>query len=310
MSIPNPKPTLINIGSHSLALYSHGPEPSTKKDPVVLFVSGVSSSSLVWAAVIRQLPSSLRSYTYDRSGFGKSELSPLAPTAENVAIELSQLIHNAPIENPLIIVGHSWAGVLVREFVALAGNDTHIAGVVLVDANHENTLQVLNVVDPDLEAIFVGVDQFSATGDTAEHKLTQEDWNALVTDEATKKFKLQEQNEDAEYGPSFATLQKKELEKRRPLLGDIPVYVIGGMRSRDWKGQYKVGVEKGNGTEEQRSHAREMIRTANEKNEIVMKEHLSLSTKGELVYARESGHFVQLTQPNVVVDGINWVLVN
>jgi hypothetical protein len=27
-----------------------------------------------------------------------------------------------------------------------------------------------------------------------------------------------------------------------------------------------------------------------------------------LVFARESGHFVQLTQPEVVVEGIEWVL--
>jgi hypothetical protein len=103
-------------------------------------------------------------------------------------------------------------------------------------------------------------------------------------------------------------LRKKELEKRQPLFGDKPVYVIGGMWSRDWSGLYKAGVEKGNGTEEQRSHAREMIRTADEKSEGLMKEHLKLSTKGKLVFAHESGHFVQLTQPDIVVDGVKWVL--
>jgi hypothetical protein len=80
------------------------------------------------------------------------------------------------------------------------------------------------------------------------------------------------------------------------------------MWSRDWSGLYKAGVEKGNGTEEQRSHAREMIRTADEKNKGLMKEHLKLSTKGKLVFAHESGHFVQLTQPDIVVDGVKWVL--
>jgi hypothetical protein len=39
-----------------------------------------------------------------------------------------------------------------------------------------------------------------------------------------------------------------------------------------------------------------------------MKEHLKLSTKGKLVFAHESGHFVQLTQPDIVVDGVKWVL--
>ena len=307
-SNPPPNPTLVNISTHSLALYTHGPEPSSSKDPVVLFVSGVASSSLNWAAVIRQLPPSLRSYTYDRSGYGSSELSPLAPTAENIALELSHLIERAPISNPLIIVGHSWAGVLVNEFIVLTGNGPHIAGLVLVDANHETALQVLDPNDANLEAISVGVEQYSAKGIEAEHKLTQEEWDAFVSDEATEKHQLQAQKEDDEYAPSFETLRKKELGKRQPLIEDKPVYVIQGMRSRDWAGLYKAGVEKGNGTEEQRSYVRELIRTADEKSKGLMKEHLKLSTKGKLVFAQESGHFVQLTQPDMVVDGVKWVL--
>jgi len=39
---------LVNIGTHFLALYTHGPEPSSSKDPVVLFISGVASDALNW----------------------------------------------------------------------------------------------------------------------------------------------------------------------------------------------------------------------------------------------------------------------
>lgn len=303
--------SLVNIGTHSLALYSHGSECSSSKDPVVLFVPGVASSSLNWAAVVRLLPPALRSYTYDRSGYRNSEISPREPTGENIALELSLLIKKAPISNPLIIVGHSWAGVLINEFIALTGNGPHIAGLVLVDANHETAPQVLNVNDPVLQAIAEGVEPYSGKGIEAEHKLTQEEWDMLRSDESTEKFKLIAQKENREqYAPSFETLRKKEQGKKQPLVGDKPVYVIGGMRSRDWSGLYKAGVEKGNGTEEQRSHVRELIRTADEKSEGLMKEFLKLSTKSQLVFARESGHFVQLTQPDIVVNGVKWVLDN
>jgi hypothetical protein len=104
----------------------------------------------------------------------------------------------------------------------------------------------------------------------------QEEWDAFVSDEGTEKFKLQEEKEENdEYAQSSETLRKKELEKRQQLFRDKPVYVIRGMRSRDWSGLYKAGVEKGNGTKEQRSYAREMIRTADEKSEGLMKEHLN-----------------------------------
>ncbi|KAI9757309.1 MAG: RNA polymerase II mediator complex subunit [Chaenotheca gracillima] len=301
---------LVNIGTHSLALYTHGSEPRSSKDPVVLFVSGVASDALNWQAVVRLLGPSLRSYTYDRSGFRNSESSPLAPSAENIALELSLLIEKAPIPNPLILVGHSWAGVLTYEYIALKGSG-RIAGLVLVDANHETAPLVMNVKDPILWTVAAGVDPFSAWGTEAEHKLTQEEWDAFRAAEATEKHKLIEHKEAVEnYVPSFETLRKKELSKKQPLLGDQPVYVIRGTRSRDWSRLYKAGVAKGNGTEEQRSYVRELIKTVDTKTEALMKQFLKLSTKSVLVDATESGHFVQLTQPDMVVDGVKWVLNN
>lgn len=301
-----PKQTLVDVGTHSLALYAHGAEPSPDQ-PVIIFVSGIASSQLNWAAVLRLLPSSLRSYTYDRAGYGNSSLSPHAPTAENIAVDLSNLITNAPISNPLIIVGHSWAGVLINEYIALTGG-AQVAGLVSVDANHETALQVLDPNDANLAAISLGVEQYSAKGIEAEHKLTQSEWDAFITDESTEEYMLQAIKEGNEYVPSFDTLLQKQLSKRQPLLGDKPVYVIGGSRSRDWTGMYKAGVARGNGTEEQRSYVREMIRTADEKSAGLMKEHLKLSTNGKLVFARASGHFVQLTEPELVVEGVKWVL--
>ncbi|KAM3065091.1 hypothetical protein ACMFMG_006151 [Clarireedia jacksonii] len=296
---------LVNIGTHSLALYTHGPEPSSSKQPVVVFISGVGSDALNWQAVVRLFPSSIRSYTYDRSGYSNSESSPLDPSAENIALELSLLIEKASISNPLILVGHSWAGVLTHEFIALKGTD-QIAGLVLVDANHETAPLVMDVNDPILwTKIAAGVEPYSAWGVETEHKLTREEWDAFRAAESTEKFQEFEQ-----YIPSFETLRKKELSKKQPLLGDKPVYVIGGIRSRDWTGLYKAGVAKGNGTEEERAYVREIIKEVDAKNESLMKEFLKLSTKSELVFATESGHFVQLTQPDVVVDGVKWVLDN
>ncbi|PKY01210.1 alpha/beta-hydrolase [Aspergillus campestris IBT 28561] len=301
---------LVNIGTHSLALYTHGPEPTSASEPVVLFISGVASDALNWQAVVRLLSPSVRSYTYDRSGFNNSEYSPLAPSAENIALELSLLIEKAPIPNPLILVGHSWAGVLIHEYIALKGTD-HLAGLVFVDANHETAPLVLNVNDPILWTVAAGVDPYSAWGVEAEHKLSQEEWDAFRAAESTEKYQLIMQKEAVEnYSPSFETLRKKELGKRQPLVGDRPVYVIAGTRSRDWSGLYRAGVAKGNGTEEERAHVREMIRTVDVKNEGLMREFLKLSTRSELVFAMESGHFVQITQPEIVVDGVNWVLNN
>lgn len=303
---------LVNIGTHSLALYTNGPDPSSSKDPVVIFISGVASDALNWQAVVRLLHAGtpLRSYTYDRSGYRNSEPSPLDPSAENVALELSVLIEKASIPNPIIFVGHSWAGVIIHEYIALKGHD-QIAGLVLVDANHETAPLVMDVNDPTLWAIAANVDVYTGWGLEANHKFTQEEWDAFKAVKTTAKHKVVTHKEDVEnYIPSFETLRKKELSKKQPLVENKPVYVIGGIRSRDWKGLYEAGIAKGNGTEEQRSYVRELIRTVDAKSETLQKEFLKLSTKSKLVFATESGHFVQITQPEIVIEGVKWVLDN
>lgn len=304
---------LVDIGTHSLSLYTNGPNPSSFQDPVVLFISGVASDALNWQAVARLLSAdtSLRSYTYDRSGYRNSESSPLAPSAENVALELSLLIENAPIQNPLILVGHSWAGVIICEYLALKGAG-RIAGLVLVDANHETAPLVVNVNDPILwDVIAADVDPYSAWGLEKAHKFTTEEWDAFRAVHETEEYKLIAHKEDVEnYLPSFETLRRKELSKKQPLVGNKPVYVIEGVRSRDWKGLYEAGVARGNGTEEQRGYVRDLIQTIDAKMAGLMKEHLKLSTKSELIKATDSGHFVQVTQPEVVVAGVRWVLDN
>ncbi|ETS74967.1 hypothetical protein PFICI_13451 [Pestalotiopsis fici W106-1] len=301
---------LVNIGTHSLALYTHGPAPTSPNDPVAIFISGVASDALNWQAVVRLLGTSVRNYTYDRSGFRNSDASPLAPSAENVALELSLLIEKAPIPNPLILVGHSWAGVLIHEYIALKGTD-QIAGLVLVDANHETSPLVMNVNDPILwNVIAANVDPYIGWGLETNHKFTQAEWDAFKVVKTKDKHKLAVQKEDENYMPSFEKLREKQLSKKQPLLGNKPVYVIGGTRSRDWSGLYNAGVAIENGTEEERSYVRELIKTIDAKNEGIMKEFLKLSTRSELVFATESGHFVQITQPEIVVGGIEWAIGN
>lgn len=301
---------LVNIGTHSLALYTNGPDPTSQSDPVVVFISGVSSDALSWQAVTRLLGKTLRSYTYDRSGYRNSDPSPLTPSAENVALELSLLIEESPITNPVIFVGHSWAGVILHEYIALKGAD-QIAGLVLVDANHETAPLIMDVNDPILwNVIAANVDLYTGWGLEADHKFTADEWEAFKGVKTKDKHKLIVQKENAEYVPSFETLRKKELSKNHPIVGNKPVYVIGGTRSRDWSGLYDAGVAIGNGTEEQRAYVRDLIKTVDAKNEGLQKEFLKLSTRSELVTATKSGHFVQITEPEIIVSGVTWVLNN
>ena len=119
---------MIDIGTHSLCLYSIGPSPDLgSRQPAVLLMSGLACSNLGWAAVIRLLSSHIHVYSYDRSGYGSSEPSPLDPSAENIALELDLLIKKAGIRRPLILVGHSWGGITAPEYILRADSRVWLA---------------------------------------------------------------------------------------------------------------------------------------------------------------------------------------
>jgi len=302
--------TLVNIGTHSLCLYSTGPTPTpNSKTPAALLISGLACSNLGWSAVTRLLSPFVQVYSYDRSGYGSSEPSPLPPTAENIAKELDLLIQNAGVKQPLILVAHSWGGILAPEFIVRTGNGSHIAGLVLVDTNQERTLHVNEWRDPNLEALSQGLEVYGVLGIRKEHKLTGKEWAALMDDLVTPKHLLQSDKERIEYGPSFETIIEKNIMKMTPpLLGDKPVCVIIGRSGRDYKRLYEAGVERGNGTEEERRAVRELVRTWDENEESLQREQLSYSTNSKVMIAAESGHRIELTQPDVIADAVKWAL--
>jgi pimeloyl-ACP methyl ester carboxylesterase len=70
--------------------------------------------------------------TYDRAGLGWSEVGPLPRHAEQHARELHTLLQNAEVPGPYVMVGHSLGGLDVRVFVHEYASE--VAGVVLVDS--------------------------------------------------------------------------------------------------------------------------------------------------------------------------------
>jgi pimeloyl-ACP methyl ester carboxylesterase len=85
-----------------------------------------------------RLPPRVRSCAYDRAGLGRSEPGPLPRTMAQEVFELHALVEAARIRGPLVLVGHSIGGLLVRLYASRHAAD--VAGVVLVDATHESSV--------------------------------------------------------------------------------------------------------------------------------------------------------------------------
>ena len=100
--------------------------------PTVVIDAGLGDWSTTWGVVQAEVAKTSRVCTYDRAGMGWSEPGPLPRDASEFSKELNTLLHNANIPGPYVMVGHSLGGLPVRVFVH--DYPAEVAGVVLIDS--------------------------------------------------------------------------------------------------------------------------------------------------------------------------------
>lgn len=103
--------------------------------PTVLFDSGLSDWSVIWARVQPGVAKRTRACSYDRAGMGYSDPAkgPRSPVA--IVEDLHKLIHKAGLQTPLVLVGHSLGGFNVKLYAALYPKD--VGALVLVDPSED-----------------------------------------------------------------------------------------------------------------------------------------------------------------------------
>jgi pimeloyl-ACP methyl ester carboxylesterase len=124
----------VDIGYHKLFVSIAG---ASNSKFTVVFESGAGGNSKDWEGVRSLLSSGVRTLTYDRAGLGKSEFGPLPRTMAQEVFELHQLLTHLKINGPIILVGQSIGGLLVRLYAEQYGKN--VVGVVLVDPTHESS---------------------------------------------------------------------------------------------------------------------------------------------------------------------------
>jgi pimeloyl-ACP methyl ester carboxylesterase len=120
---------LVDVGGYRLWIRCEG-----AGSPTVVFEAGLGSGHEAWSRVAPEIADRTRVCVYDRAGIGRSEPRPeTTSTPGAMADELARLLEASGIAGPVVLVGHSYGGMVVQ--LAADRYPALVDGVVLVDSS-------------------------------------------------------------------------------------------------------------------------------------------------------------------------------
>jgi pimeloyl-ACP methyl ester carboxylesterase len=241
--------------------------------------AGLGDWSASWSSWVQpEAARTTRVCTYDRAGMGWSEPGPLPRTAAHVAQELHTLLQNARVPGPYVLVGHSLGGLPVRVFAH--DYAAEVAGVVLIESMHPRQAKPATPTTPPQTTApasalslatlpaRIGVLRVLAGPLDLKGGLSPEVANAYVAFSVTSRFIQTQLDESQGLGASLA--QAGAVTS----LGAVPLIVLSRGQDPDQEWQE------------------------------MQADLLHLSSQSQQLIADQSGHNVQLDQPDAAVKAI------
>ncbi len=123
--------SMVDVGKHSLYLHCTGVGA-----PTVILDAGLGGTHLDWSLVQPELATTTRVCSYDRAGYGQSERGPSPRDANTLANELERLLDHPATAKPVVLVAHSLAGFHHR---LVAQRSPHkVVALALLESAHED----------------------------------------------------------------------------------------------------------------------------------------------------------------------------
>jgi pimeloyl-ACP methyl ester carboxylesterase len=301
-----PPGRLVDVGGFRLHIHCSG-----DGSPSIVLDAALGGSSLSWLLVQPELTKLSRVCSYDRAGFGWSEAGPMPRTAGVIADELRTLLERAGVPPPFVPVGHSFGGLVALIFAHRFRRET--AGLVLVDPAHaedwvkpspKEQVQIARGVRlcrygaitarlglARVVAALVGLGQLTLARGlvivTSRGALSRQDEAILApvwklppeVRPVLTQFWTKPQFFEAlgsQIG-SICVSAGQVMEAASNGFGDLPLITISSTNPGDYRLRQQNAMAK-------------------------------LSTRGRHIMASNSGHWVPLDQPQVVIDAVKDVL--
>lgn len=107
--------------------------------PPVVLEAGIGDVGLTWGLVQPLVARMTTVFAYDRPGMGRSDRIEAGRALDTTVEALRSTLAVVGLSPPYLLVGHSFASLLVRGFAALHPDE--VAGLVLVDGSHEDQME-------------------------------------------------------------------------------------------------------------------------------------------------------------------------
>jgi pimeloyl-ACP methyl ester carboxylesterase len=121
----------VDVGGRALNIHCVG-----QGSPTVVFVSGRIAPGYVWTPAQRGVSAFTRACWYDRADLGWSDSGPDPAWGDQAARDLHRLVQHAPLARPLVLVGHSFGGYVIRLYHHAYPGE--VSGMVFVDTALED----------------------------------------------------------------------------------------------------------------------------------------------------------------------------
>ncbi|RYY47926.1 MAG: alpha/beta hydrolase [Sphingomonadales bacterium] len=123
--------------------------------PTVILEGGWTTSTIWWRGIQPRVAVTTRVCSYDRAGYGFSDVGPMPRTAAAIAGDLEAMLKAASIDGPYIIVAHSLGGLDARIFADR--NRKRVKGMLLVDPSTPYMDRRMDAASPGYAAEMAGM---------------------------------------------------------------------------------------------------------------------------------------------------------
>jgi pimeloyl-ACP methyl ester carboxylesterase len=284
-----PPGELIEIGGYRLHISRQG-----QGGPAVIMDAGVGGTGLHWALVQPEIAKLTQTVAYDRAGLGWSDKAPQPRSFERMVEELHTLLKEANIPAPYVLVGHSFGGIIVRQFARRYPE--LVIGLVLIDSAHEEQYQrfpePLREMAPRMLKAMQIMKLLPALGITAlkPAMMPLDKRVPLAIAEADRATRI--------WGASHIETTLKETEAvifdppdKLETLGGLPLIVLS------------------HGVAQPMPNVSAEVNTAYEQIwQQMQRELAALSSNSQHIIVEGAGHDIQLERPQVVVQAIQQIL--